>query len=685
MEKEILKLLFKSDTALSFTEIKKALGITTSKKEGSLKKTLKEMAYNQDIREINNRYTKAEWTSLGTGIISVNKAGNAFIDNKKESVFIPAENRNHAFDGDEVEYFFNDFDNEGIVLKILNHAHKYVAGTITRKKHNYILVPDDPKIPGSFTITNEASFPLKTKQKATAKIRSYDYPLSCELVKILGNMHDPKVIVEAMMANHEVFAEFPDEVGEQVLQLPKKVLKKELKKRKDLSNTLHVTIDGEDAKDFDDAVYLVKDNEDYLLYVSIADVSHYVLEDSPIDKEAYTRGTSVYLADRVIPMLPEELCNNMCSLVPEQLRLTLTCEIRTDKEGNVTDYSIYPSYIYSHYRLTYTEVNEYLEGKKELLKDDMELSEMISAMKELSEIIRKKRNKEGAISFETAETRILLDDDYNVINVYPKTRSYGELLIEDFMILANNCVANKMNSLNIPAVYRVHDAPSLRKIYSFMDLCDSLGTKWIYDAENVTSHDYQDLLQRAENNPNKDILSLMAIRSMAKAEYSDNCKGHFGLALKEYLHFTSPIRRYPDLVVHRMLRKYLFEENVIDDKDYNTVSQAAVQSSFKERNADALERETDNFQMSRYMKNYIGQKFTATVTSVGRQGLYITLDNGIEGLVTLSNLSDDFYIYNEYRYTLSGRRHGKTYRLGQKLNVVCQGISEDYTVIFMVK
>ena len=435
-----------------------------------------------------------------------------------------------------------------------------------------------------------------------------------------------------------------------------------------------ITIDGEDARDLDDAISIEKTEQGYRLYVHIADVSHYVTAGSALDKEAYARGTSVYVVDRVVPMLPHALSNGICSLNPKVDRCTLTCMMEINRKGTVIDYQIYPSVINSDERMTYTAVNAILEGDEQVQKQYPHLLKMCLDMKVLSGIIRKRREKLGAIDFDTNEAKILVNEKGKPVDIVLRERKEAERIIEDFMIAANETVAAHVRWLEIPSMFRIHEQPEPKRIREFARIAKTLGYTFTGGIQNVYPAQLQAMLKEAKGEDNYSVLSTFMLRSMQKARYDRRCIGHFGLALKNYLHFTSPIRRYPDLVVHRMLRKYFFEGLQDSEKmarDEQWIEDAAYQASERERNAIDAERAVEDMKKAEYMEGRIGRQYDGVISGITRFGLFVELANTVEGLVHISTIDDDYYHYDDETKCLIGEHSANVYRMGQRVRVVC--------------
>ena len=509
-----------------------------------------------------------------------------------------------------------------------------------------------------------------------------------EVIKILGHKNDPGVDILSIVSKYEINDVFSDEVMEAVEQLPLEVTEEEYIERRDLRNKTIFTIDGDDAKDLDDAVSIDKlENGHYLLGVHIADVSHYVKENGEIDKEAYERGTSVYLADRVIPMLPHKLSNGICSLNGGVDRLTMSCDMEIDEKGNIVDYDIYESVINSKKRMTYRAVNDILE--KNIVEPGYEpFVDDLKEMEVLAHILRKNKERRGYIDFDIDEAKIIVNDNGEAIDVKLRERGTGEKLIEDFMIAANETVATHIYYMELPFIYRIHGKPNEEKIESFSQFLKTLGISIQYNKNEITPKDMQRVLDSLKENKLFHLLSSLLLRSMQKAVYDKNNIGHFGLASKCYTHFTSPIRRYPDQTVHRLLRTYLFQKKLDPETirywDLKLIS-IAEHSSEKERNAISCEREVDDMKKAEYMMKHIGEEYEGMITSVLNFGMFVELDNLIEGLISNDDMRGDTYYYDESTFSYVGKNSNKRYRLGDRVKVtVLNASKENKTVDFIL-
>ncbi|MFW6299069.1 MAG: ribonuclease R, partial [Bacillota bacterium] len=509
--------------------------------------------------------------------------------------------------------------------------------------------------------------------KVEARIVSYAEKnrMVCEVTRVIGNMNDPGVDIQSKIMKHGVMVEFSEEAVKQAKRY-ETIDPEAYKGRKDYRERPIVTIDGDDAKDFDDAVEVRKTHEgNYYLGVHIADVSHYVSEDSPLDQDAFERGTSIYLVDRVIPMLPENLSNNLCSLMPGVDRLAMSCEMVIDANGKVLDYDIFESVIRSKARMTYAKVNKILEGDKALREEYKALTPMFETMNTFAKMLHKKRTEKGSINFETDEPIIQLDDNKKAVDVKLAVRGDAEKLIEEFMLKANQVVATHVHKKKLPFIYRVHDTPDEEKVQKLLTMANALGFR-VKAEKTITHGDLQKLLQKVEDTAHERGMNMMMLRTMQKAIYSEEDIGHFGLAFEHYTHFTSPIRRYPDLMVHRLLKRYFIEK----DKRHDTIRHyeqimpdVAEQSSSRERTAVTLERDVLDMKKAEYMADKIDETFEGHISGVTAFGIYVGLPNTIEGLVHISALDDDYYVFDENLLTLIGRHKKKTYRMGEPIKV----------------
>lgn len=639
------------------------------------------------VRDDKNFFMTLKQANLFRGIISVNRKGYGFLDVTEDfSLYIAKTDLNSAMNGDEVLVRHTGTD-EGKVVKIISRNQSMFIGTFYGRDHH--VEADDERLKGKRVIvTNIDKFKLVHGLKAQFKILNYKNPIKVEIVQIIGHKNDPGVDISSILLDNGIKLEFDPQTLEQANSIEQEVSKEEKENRKDYSNEITVTIDGDDSKDFDDAISLHRTEQGFNLKVHIADVSHYVTFGSALDIEARERGCSVYVTDRVVPMLPHVLSNGICSLNPNVDRLTLTCDMNIDHEGNVIDYEIVPSWINSNARMTYNNVNKILQHDPKVMKEYEFLGDLFFDMQECASLIRKRREAKGCIDFDKDEAKIVVDKNGKAIDVVLRDRGVAERIIEDFMICANECVASYMKWLQYPCVYRIHENPKPKKMMQFIKAARVMGEKFKGDIENIRPLEIQQCLNRCKPLEGYSVLSTLMLRSMQRARYDAHCIGHFGLASEEYLHFTSPIRRYPDLIVHRMLRKYAFEKCTDENElrnDEVLMDSIASDSSTCEDHAVFAERDVNDMKKAEYMMQHIGSIFEGVISSVTNFGFFVELPNTIEGLVHMRNLQDDFYNYNEDMMAIIGERSGKVYRLGDKIMIkVIDASKEDGTIDFKV-
>ena len=629
------------------------------------------------------RYGIPERMSLIVGTLRGSDRGYAFlipIDEEINDVFIPANALSGAMNNDRVVVRISkmravDKKAEGEVIKILKRANSTVVGTYESSKYFGFVVSDDAKISKDIFIPKDEANGAKNGQKVVAQIIKWPQDkrnAEGKIIEILGDKNDPGVDILSIMKSHELKEDFPEDVMRQAGDISDVVTDDMIKGRCDLRELTMVTIDGEDAKDLDDAVSLEKlPNDNFRLGVHIADVSYYVTEGSPLDKEALKRGTSVYLVDRVIPMLPKKLSNGICSLNPKINRLAFTVMMDIDKTGKVIGHNIFESVININERMTYTDVYKILEEKeKELLGRYGELVDLFKDMKELALILKNKRKQRGAIDFDFEEAKIILDEKGRPIEVKKYEITIANKIIEEFMLVCNETVAEHFFWTNTPFVYRIHEEPDAEKIETFSEFVYNLGYH-LKGINKIHPGALQNLLEDVKGKNEERIISTVMLRSLQKAKYSHNNHGHFGLAAKFYSHFTSPIRRYPDLIIHRIMKEFL-KGNMRKEREnilYTSLPEVAKWCSEKERGAEEAERETEDLKKVEYMKKYEGEVFEGTISGVTSFGMFIELDNTIEGLVRLGTMEDDYYIYNEKQFSLIGERTRKIYKIGDRLEV----------------
>ncbi len=698
MRDNILNILKNSDKALTIYELQDALGIHSVDELKQLNEELRSLEEEVIIYHSNkDKYMLLENSHLRKGIMRANKKGFGFveIENMDDDVYIAQENMNGAVHDDivlvEITSKMTLDRLEGRVLKVLKRqVERYIGEIHFDDKNMGHLILDDAKIKLNIQIPREKSLNAVDGHKVVVELEkrlNNNTKYEGRVVEIIGHKNDPGVDILSIVYKYNISVDFPEDVKEEVSKMPMEVLPEEYENRKDLRDVEIFTIDGDDTRDIDDAISIKQlSNGHYQLGVHIADVSHYVKEGSPLDNEAMERGTSVYLVDRVIPMLPHELSNGICSLNPNVDRLAISCVMEFDGSGKQIDYEIFPSVIRSRIQMTYKKVNSILE--KNIVPEGYEPYEKsLRMMAELASILRKMKEKRGYIDFDVDEAKILVDESGKPTEVVLRDRGIGENLIEDFMIAANECVATHIYFMNLPFIYRVHEVPKEEKIRSFLGFIGTLGYQVPGDIKDTRPKTMQRLLQFLHDKKEFKILSSLLLRSMQKAVYRPENLGHYGLASSCYTHFTSPIRRYPDTTVHRLLHTYLFEGKI----DMSTIRKweeklvyISEHSSSRERAAVDCEREVDDMKMAEYMEGHIGEQFEGMISSVTSFGMFVELDNLIEGLVPLRDM-DDFFHYDEEHMTLTGERSHVKYSIGERIIVkVVRASKEDKTIDFEV-
>ncbi len=673
-KEQILSLIDKN--SLVFSNIDKLFLFMSSAlntSEAVVKKLFYELVNNGDIYEIRKNkfitipshgYVKGDFIGTTKGFGFVNVKG------MTEDIFIPANKTMNALDGEKVIVKILSTTNEGCdgeVVSIYDEL-KNIVGLVKLVAGNYFLDPDNKRIVTDFPIV-KTGLKIKENMKVNARVvRTDKGKVKCVVDEILGMNDDIKTLELSLIRQHHLYENFPSVVVEEEKRVPKNITEKQKKGRLDLTNEVIFTIDGADAKDLDDAVSIKKYANYYELGVHIADVGEYVPRDSVIDEEAYRRGTSVYFPTSVLPMLPRSLSNGICSLNEGVERLTLSCIMKVNFDGEVIDHKLCESVIKSKARLTYDEVYEALsEGKvNDKIKN---LLPYFKTMRELCDILEANAIKRGSLDLEVPEVEFIFDEKGIAVGIKRRERNEAHRLIEDFMVLANIVVAKEFDTLKMPFVYRVHEAPTKEKVYALCDFIKGLGVSYPKVPDNITPRYYQEILENAENSSSKDVINKMLLRSMQKAKYMNKNLGHFGLALDYYCHFTSPIRRYPDLCIHRIIKDYLHKKIDAEEKEDLDIFtfDASEQSSECERNADMAERDVDDLWKAYLMKDRIGEVFDATISSVTNFGVFVALDNTCEGLVRLEALPDDTYIYLEKQLKLKGSSN--VFSIGDKVKV----------------
>ena len=675
---------------MEIPEIAKIFNINKNEYK-SFKKAIKTMEKEGLLaRDESDKLGLAQRMGVITGKIEIHDRGFGFLIPDIEGIkdlFIAKTNLMGAMNGDRVVAKIikegrNGKRTEGIIINIVERVNKNIVGIYEDNKSFGFVLPEDKRIQNDIFISKKDRNGAKKGQIVMVEITRWPDGKrknpEGKVVEILGRPGDKGIDIDIIIRKYNLPEDFPPSVLNSALDIEDFITEDEIKGRLDLRNVKMVTIDGEDAKDLDDAVSIERlENGNFKLGVHIADVTHYVKERSVIDKEAFKRATSVYLIDRVIPMLPKKLSNGICSLNPKVDRLTLSCIMEVNRQGKVVNHTIAQSVIKTNERMTYTDVTKILrDNDVELIERYKDLVDDFKAMEELCKILRKKRLDRGAIDFDFEECKIILDEKGKPIDIKPYERAIANRMIEEFMLLANETVAEHMEKLKVPFVYRIHENPNAEKLEKFKAFIYNLGYNDITWGEEVNPKALQRVLDKFKGENEETIISTLLLRSMMQARYSPECAGHFGLAADYYCHFTSPIRRYPDLQIHRIIKEYLNKELTENrsKKLVSIVDSAAKQSSEMERVAQEAEREVDDLKKAEYMKDRIGEIFEGMISSVTGFGAFVELPNTIEGLVHITSFRDDYYIYDEDRLILIGERNKKIYRLGDKLKVLCSKV-----------
>lgn len=634
------------------------------------------------------KYSKGEEGGglVGTFISHPKGFGFVEIEGRSEDLYIPESGVNGAFHQDQVQVELlkgqGGRRQEARIVKILSHGLTKVVGTYQKSKSFGFVIPDLEKISTDIYIPAEGSKGAVTGHKVVVELTDYGddkHKPEGRITEILGHVNDPGVDILSIVKGYDLPVEFEEKLLNQAERVGKPVSEADMAGRRDLRSLQMVTIDGEDAKDLDDAVSLTREGENYCLGVHIADVSNYVQENSALDREALNRGTSVYLVDRVIPMLPHTLSNGICSLNQGEDRLALSCLMKVNKKGEVVSYEIAETVICVDRRMSYTAVRKILEeGDQELIQEYEELVPMFQDMQELAAILRKKRRQRGSIDFDFPESKIILDQKGNPVSIEPYERNVATDLIEDFMLLANETVAQHFYWMEVPFLYRTHETPDTEKIEKLATFIHNFGyhIKIKTSDHEVHPKEIQKLLASIEGTEEEALIARLALRSMKQAKYSVECTGHFGLACACYCHFTSPIRRYPDLQIHRIikeqLRGRLMEKRIDHYKEI--LPEVARQTSRLERRADEAERETDKLKKAQYMKHHIGETLEGIISGITAWGIYVELPNTVEGMIHVARLTGDYYYYKEETFEMVGRDTGRCFKLGQRLKVFVDSV-----------
>ncbi len=652
------------------------------------------------IRSRTNRYGLPERMNIIRGKFIGHAKGFGFVAPETEGmddVFIPPHEVNGAMNGDTVLIKVTGSSSgdrrEGTITRVVERKTTKVVGTYQANKGFGFVIPDDKKLPMDIFIGKGDSLDAVDGHKVVAEITDWPSDLKSAtgmVSQILGHKNDPGVDILSIIHKHGIEVEFPQEVLDQANKIPDEVQEKDLFKRRDLREEIIVTIDGADAKDLDDAISVVRnDDGTYTLSVHISDVSHYVQENTPLDVEAYERGTSVYLTDRVIPMLPHKLSNGICSLNPNVDRLTLSCEMKIDGNGKVVHHEIFESVIRTTERMTYTDVYKILEEKDEALREKYaHIVPMLHQMADLAKILKQKRTDRGAIDFDFKESKIIVDEQGWPSDIVIIERTISEKLIEEFMLAANETIAEHFHWMKVPFIYRIHEDPKEEKLQRFFEFLTNFGIVVKGTGNKVHPRALQEIVESIAGLPEETVISTMLLRSMQQAKYFEDSLGHFGLSTDFYTHFTSPIRRYPDLIVHRLIRTYLIEKDVSGPTLAHweaNLSEIAQHTSERERRSVEAERDTESLKKAQFMLDKIGEEFEGVVSSVTNFGLFVELENTIEGLVHVSYMTDDYYRFDDRQMIMIGEHTGKQFRLGDEVTVKVAAVKpEESTIDFEI-
>lgn len=634
------------------------------------------------------KYSKGHPVRL-KGVFQANLRGFGFVIPEDDSgdVFIPEENICGAFHGDEVEYIITAAPagkrKEGKIIRVLSHSIVNIVGLYEKNKNFGFVRPDNQRYLKDIYIPAGKELGAMNGHKVVVRLTSYGgehMKPEGEIIQIIGHINDPGTDILSVVMDAGIPSEFPEKVLNQAVRVGKDVSEADRAGRKDLRDWFMVTIDGEDAKDLDDAVSLKMEGSNYILGVHIADVTNYVQENSALDREAFERGTSVYLADRVIPMLPHKLSNGICSLNAGEDRLALSCIMTFDQAGEMIDHEIAETVIHVDKRMSYNGVAEILERSAQKAEncpenavpedEQPEIIEMIRQMKQLSDILRERRGRRGSIDFDFPETKVILDEAGKPVDIRPYERNDATKIIEDFMLMANETVAEEYYWRELPFLYRTHDVPDEDKIKKLSTFINNFGYH-IHVRNEVRPKEIQKLLDRVDGTPEEALISRLTLRSMKRARYTTENTGHFGLAAKYYTHFTSPIRRYPDLQIHRIIKENL-RGRLNGDRiaHYEEIlPKVAGQCSERERRAEEAEREVVKMKKAEYMRSHIGEEYDGVISGVTGWGVYVELENTVEGLVHVADMREDHFDFNEQNYEMVGEHTGKTYKLGQTVRV----------------
>lgn len=680
-------MLNKEYKPIKFKEMVNILQVPKREKE-DLREVLESLiADGKIIIDVKGKFKVAN-ENLKTGTFIGTQRGFGFVrvEGEDEDIFIPENAMKGALHNDIVQVQVLDIKTgkrrEGRIVNIVERGTATVVGTFAKSRNFGFVIADNQRFGKDIYIPKSQTKGAVSGHKVVVELTSFggkDKKPEGKIIEILGHINDPGVDIRSIVKAYGLAESFPKEVMDEVEKIPSEVDSSDWAGRMDIRDWQMVTIDGEDAKDLDDAITLRKEGDIYKLGVHIADVTNYVKEGSPLDKEALSRGTSVYLVDRVIPMLPHALSNGICSLNAGVDRLALSCFMDIDAKGNVVSHKIAETVVNVSRRMSYTSVKKILEDKDpEEIKEYEELVPMFELMQELALILRERRRKRGSIDFDFPESKIILDEKGKPIEVKPYDRNTATKIIEDFMLIANETIAEDYFWQELPFVYRSHENPDPEKIMKLGIFINNFGYSIKMGQDEIHPKELQKLIEKIDGTPEEPLISRLTLRSMKQAKYTVTGDGHFGLAAKYYCHFTSPIRRYPDLQIHRIIKENLrtgISEKRIKHYD-RILPDVALRSSMMERRADEAEREVDKMKKAEYMEQFIGETFEGVISGMNTWGMYVELPNTVEGMVHVTALKDDYYFYDEERYLMIGERTNKTYKLGEKVKVVVTGVDK---------
>lgn len=675
---------------LSYGELMEALQIEPGEEEAKFIKDLGQLEKQGEIvKTRKNKYGLPEMMNLIKGVININQRGYGILkpdDINEPEIFVFGKNLNGAMHHDRVmvrrqEKAFDGERPEGEVIRAIKRASTQLVGTFDRGRHSFQVIPDDARQIYPINVKPSNKLKVKNGDKVLVSITAYPdknkYPEG-RIVEVLGRKGQPGLDLQVVIRKHGLRPVFPESVLAEAKEAAVPIPAEEKERRRDLTGVRMVTMDGADAKDLDDAVSISRTKDGYQLGVHIADVSHYVKEKSKLDKEAFARGTSVYLIDKVLPMLPPELSNDICSLNAGVDRLALSCIMELDSRGNVIDYDLCKSVLNIDERMTYEDVNKILAGSDQsLLKRYDYLIDDFKTMKELADILRARRTERGALDFDFPEAKVIVDENSFPIEIKRIDRGPAEKIIEDFMICANEVVAEHMYWAEMPILYRVHQKPDENALDKLNQVLGVFGLK--VRGKSVDPKTYQKILMQIKGKPEEPMIAMMLLRSMKHASYMPEALGHFGLASKYYCHFTSPIRRYPDLIVHRVLSELLNGTMNASRRSKLEKGMAAAgeHCSMQEIKAEEAERELSDIKKAQYMEKFVGDEFIARIVSVQPYGMFVQLDNTVEGLIHVSSIIDDYYEFNERNHTLTGRHSGRKFSIGGEVRVQLVRVDTD--------